>query len=124
MNTFTKQRGMTAIGWVLVLMLVAIFTLFILKLFPVYLDGYKVSSILATLEEDHATGAMTPSEVTTTIVKRLNINIIKDVTKDDIYIERTGNTMTIEIEYEARRNLIGNLDVIVVFKKGIEVATR
>ena len=124
MNSYKKQRGMTGIGWMLVIALVGIFTLFFLKLFPIYLDGYKVSSVLATLEEDHATGAMTPAEIVNTIIKRLNVNIVKGVSKDDIYIERTGNRMTIDIEYEVRENLVGNLDIVVVFKKGIEVATR
>ena len=124
MNSYKKQQGLTVIGWILVLALIAIFTLFFLKLFPIYLNSYKVSSILATLEEDHATGAMTPGEVVTTIVKRLNVNIVHDVSKDDIYIERAGNRMTIDIEYEVRKNLVGNIDVVVAFQKGIEVAAR
>jgi len=46
------------------------------------------------------------------------------VTSDDIYVERNGDSMTIGLDYEVRRNLLGNLDVVVSFEKSIEVPVR
>jgi len=56
-----------------------------------------------------------------TLRKRLDINMIEGVTNDDIFVERTGDAMEIGFDYELRRNLIGNLDVVMSFDKSIEV---
>ena len=34
-----RQKGMTAIGWILVLMLIAFFALLIMKIGPIYLEN-------------------------------------------------------------------------------------
>ena len=122
MNTMInqkKQKGMTAVGWVFVLGLIAMVTLFALRLIPVYLDSLDVNSVLSSIEEDHNRKEMTPNEVTEKILKRLDINMVDGVTKDDIYIERTGKSLLVEIDYEVRKSLMGNVDIIVYFNKSV-----
>jgi hypothetical protein len=124
MQSLHRQRGMTPIGWILVFLLIAFFTLITLKLVPIYLDGYKVSSILSSLESEPETGARSPAEIIRTIEKRLDINMVDAVTADDIYVEKVGDKMTIEIDYEVRKNMLGNIDVVVSFHKTAEVPAR
>ena len=50
MSTRYNQRGMTAIGWLLVLGLIGCFTLVTLRLVPLYLEYYKVVAVLEGLE--------------------------------------------------------------------------
>ncbi len=124
MKSLHRQQGMTTIGWILVFLLIAFFTFITLKIVPIYLDSFTAVSILKDLESDPDTGAMSPGEVVRTLRKRLDINMVEGVTNDDIYVERNGDTMTIGFDYEVRRNLIGNLDVVVSFDKSIEVPVR
>ena len=121
MRSLHRQQGMTTIGWILVFLLIAFFTLITLKIVPIYLDSFKAVSILKDLEAEPETGAMSPGEVLRTLRKRLVINMVEGVTNDDIYVERTGDSMVIGFDYEVRRNLLGNLDVVVSFDKSIEV---
>ena len=51
MKGLHKQRGMTAIGWMLVLGLIAFFTLVTLRLLPMYMEYTKVVSVLGVLAE-------------------------------------------------------------------------
>ncbi|MGD8526306.1 MAG: DUF4845 domain-containing protein [Thioalkalispiraceae bacterium] len=124
MKQVGKQKGMTAIGWVFVFALIAIVTLVTLKLLPIYLDGFSVKSSLASLENEHNIGKMSPLKIKSMLLKRLDINMVTDVTKDDIYIDRSNGAMTIEVDYEVREKLIGNLDVVVMFNTSIEVPSK
>ena len=114
-----QQQGMTAIGWVGILALIALVTLFALRLIPVYLASFNVSSILSSVEEEYSHKDVTPLEITKTLMKRLDINMVTDVTKDDIFIERTGKALQVEIDYEVRKSLMGNVDIVVYFNKSI-----
>ena len=114
-----KQKGMTGIGWMFVFMLIGATTLLVLKLFPLYSGGMTVTSALHSLESEHNIGKKTPGQIKTMLLKRLDINMVTDVTKDDIYIERAGGAITVEVDYEVRKNLAGNLDVVVVFNEKI-----
>ncbi len=118
-----KQAGVTAIGWMIIIALVIMFVLLVLKLLPIYMDGFKVGSILSDIENEPSMSTMTPVMVRKTIVKRLDINMVSGVTKEHIYIDKGKNSMNVEIDYEVRENLVGNIDVVVHFQKFVTIPT-
>jgi uncharacterized protein YlxP (DUF503 family) len=121
MKSIKNQRGMTPIGWILVFALIAFFTLLALKLVPVYIDGFKVTSILESLKENREVGSMTTRQIMNTLNKRFDIDMVTDIEADDIYIEKTGGVLTITVDYEVRKNFIGNIDFLITFNKSVEV---
>ena len=121
MQSTKKQRGMTAIGWLLVLVLVLVFAIIFIKLVPVYLDGYKVYSSLASLEEDRSAHGKPPQELRKLFLKRLDINMVTDVRPEDITFSRDRNGTRVEVDYEARRQLFGNMYVVVAFNKAVVI---
>ena len=124
MKSIHRQRGMTPIGWILVFLLIAFFTLIALKLVPIYLDSFTVGSVISDLKKEPGIAAKTPREVVAIIEKRLDINMVEGITADDIFVEKIGDTMTISTEYEIRDKMVGNVDVIVSFNKSVEVSAR
>lgn len=124
MYSIQKQKGMTAIGWILIFLLIAMTALFILKLVPIYIDGYSVKQTVEALKNEHNIGSKTPLEIKRMIMKRLDINMVTAVTSDDIYIDRGKGNMTIEVEYEVREKLVGNLDIVVVFNPSVQVLSN
>lgn len=121
MITKQKQTGMTAIGWMIIIALILMFVLLALKLFPIYMNGFKVSSVLDDIENEPAVSSMTPVMISKTILKRLDINMVDGVSGEDIYIQKLKNNMTVEINYEVRENLVGNIDIVVHFQKSVSV---
>ncbi len=119
-----KQAGMTAIGWIGVIALILMFVLMILKLLPIYMDGYKVGSVLSDLKDEPGVANMTPVMISNMIMKRLDINMVDNVTREDIYIDKLKNSMNVEIDYEVREGLLGNIDVVVHFQKAISIPTQ
>lgn len=115
------QKGMTAIGWLLVLAIAAIFALVVIKLIPVYLDGYKIASSMDSLATDSSAHGKSPGELKKMLLKRLDINMIYDIKAEDISITRDQGGYSVEIDYEPRIPMIGNLYVVVVFDKTVVV---
>jgi hypothetical protein len=124
MKSIHRQRGMTPIGWIFVFLLIAFFTLVALKLVPIYLDSFTIASVISDLKKEPGIAAKTPREVVAIIEKRLDINMVEGITTDDIFAEKVGDTMTISAEYEVRKNMMGNVDVVVSFNKSVEVSAR
>lgn len=113
---YAKQQGITAIGFVLIIGMIAFFTAIGVKLVPLYIEYFEVKSILKTVQGEPETATRSAAEIEDTIMKRLSINNVQHVTKDDITISREGKKITIDISYEARVPLAGDIDLVGDFK--------
>ena len=120
----SQQRGMTGIGWLFVMAMLLVFMLIAVKLVPAYIDQFNVSSVLSSLKNEPGIGTMTGGEVANIIMKRLDINMVTAVKRDDIYISQQAGSRVIEIEYQVQRKLLANVDVLISFNNRIEVPSR
>lgn len=121
MNNIRYQKGMSGVGWLLILALIAFFTLLGLKVIPAYMNSMTVGSVLSGMEEEPGLGRKSPAEIMETLNKRLSINMIKDIGRDEIYLESGKDMYYIDIEYEVRRDFIGNIDLVLSFDKSAEI---
>ena len=116
---------MTAIGFVMLLGMIAFFTAIALKLTPLYLEHFEVSSVLKSLAQEPGIGNKSAAEIEDTIMKRLGVNDVTHVTKDDINISKEDGKVTIAISYEARVPMLANIDIVANFKDDkVEVPAR
>ncbi len=116
-----QQQGLTMISIVLILGLIAFFTLLILKIAPIYMDHAKVVNALAAVEETTDIQTKSKREVLSSLKKRFNFNYVYHIEDDDISIIKEGNYLKVDIDYEVVKNLVGNLSVLVEFHEGFEV---
>jgi len=121
-----KQRGMTAIGWVIVLLLIAFFTTLVLRIGPVYLENYQVKSILKGFDEVADLSSKSKSQIKVMINNKLNINSINTVTAydkgkgksaGDFTITKQDKKLSIDIKYEVRKKIFYNIDVVISFEE-------
>ncbi|MBI3775751.1 MAG: DUF4845 domain-containing protein [Gammaproteobacteria bacterium] len=119
--TPVRQRGMTTIGVVLLLAMIAFFVLIGLKLYPIYYDSFKVGAALDSLKADPTLAGKSSVEVVDRLMKRLSIDNVDHVEKSDVTVEKSGKGIRVSVEYEARKNIVGNVDVMVSFSKAVEV---
>ena len=124
MNGWHHQRGMTAIGWLLVLGLIAFFTLITLRLVPLYLEYAKVASTLESLQNEPGITAMSKGEITNIISKRFDVNDVRNVDPRKVQVTKDRGQLKVGFAYERREHLISNIDVVAVFDKHIEVPIR
>lgn len=115
------QRGITFIGFVLLMVFIGFFALLALKLIPVYLDHYKVVSVLKSLENDKDLPSRSRDEILRTFEKRWDIDMIDSVTKDDVTITKDMRRIKVQIAYDVTKPILGNVDALVHFDDSIEV---
>jgi Tfp pilus assembly major pilin PilA len=124
MKKWHHQKGMTAIGWMLVLGLIAFFTLITLRMVPLYLEFGKVASTLTSLKEQPGITQMTKSEIVKIVNKRFQVNDVKNVDPKQIKVSKDRGVLKISINYERREHLVGNVDIVATFDKQVEVVAN
>lgn len=120
MRTPKQQQGMTAIGWLIVLMLIGFIALIVLKITPVYTEYFTVVSSMESLKQENLTG-MDQSEIKKLLQRRFEVNDVRRVSKDDIEISKTRGSTTVRVSYEAKEKFVANVSLLLEFDKSIEV---
>ncbi|HEY9254869.1 MAG TPA: DUF4845 domain-containing protein [Stenotrophomonas sp.] len=107
-----NQSGMTLLSFVVVLAVVGFFLYIGMKLFPMYQEYYSVREAMKGVANEPGSGDMDPGRAKDLFFRRLYINYSENVQKDDVTFERVGNGWRMNVSYEVRRPLVGNLDVV------------
>ncbi|WP_455209026.1 DUF4845 domain-containing protein [Kaarinaea lacus] len=121
MKNYNKQRGVTMITIAAGLALLAFFVLIAITLIPVYIENFSVSSHVSRIGKDSRAKEMSKEEVKKTLIKRLGIDDVKNVSREDISVTDIPGGYQIEVDYEVRKNFLGNVDVVVYFTETAEV---
>lgn len=119
-----KQRGMTLMSFVVVLAVVG-FGLYVgMKLFPMYQEYYSVKAALKGLANEPGSGAMDPARAKDLFFRRLYINYSENVKPEHVKFSRIDGGWRMDVNYEVRRELIGNLDVVGKFSTAQDLTRR
>jgi hypothetical protein len=116
-----RQNGLTMISWLGILVIVGTAILVGLKLFPIFLEHHTVKSMLNALPKEPLIGEKTAAEIRKIVDHRLDMNSVYDLGRDEIKVKRSGKTTTVEIKYETRENIAGNVDVVVSFEHSVQL---
>ena len=112
-----NQAGLTAIGLILILIPVGLAVYIFMRAAPVYIEALSVGDVLNSLKKEIDLKEKSREEIYTMIKKRLDVNNISSVDKDDIKIQKTVNDVTVTIDYEARVPLFWNIALAFSFNK-------
>ena len=112
------------LGWLLMLALL-VFVLFILaRLVPVYAEYFSMSAVMSSLQKMPKLGSMSDGGIRDIIIKKASVNLINSIREEDISVSVAQNKRIIELDYEIRKNLLGNHDIVVSFRDSVEVPIR
>lgn len=121
MQMRNRQKGMTGIGWLIVLALIGFFTLLTLKMLPSYLEFYKVVSTLDSLTKETGMSEPSPQAIRRLIERRFDISYVNSISYRDVSIKPVGSNFQVTAKYEARKHLFANVDVIMNFSHMVKV---
>lgn len=116
-----KQRGITALGLLLILMIFGFFVLLVIRLVPVYLEHMSVASSIKSLEQEVGIADKSPQEVRTLLTRRLEINSVDNFKYDLIKIKNEKGKLLVSLDYEVRVPILANVDAIVSFSEHTEL---
>jgi hypothetical protein len=117
MHRVKNQAGLTAIGLILILIPVGLAVYIVMKVAPAYIEALSVGDVVNSLKKELDLKEKSREEIYTMIKKRLDVNNISSVDKDDIKIQKTVNDVTVTIDYEARVPLFWNTALAFSFHK-------
>jgi len=107
-----NQGGMTLLSFIVVLAVVGFFLYIGMQLFPMYQEYYSVRQAMKGVANEPGSGDMDPGRAKDLFFRRLDINYSDSVKKENVTFERIGNGWRMNVNYEVRRSLVGNLDVV------------
>ncbi|MFT3667986.1 MAG: DUF4845 domain-containing protein [Pseudoxanthomonas sp.] len=119
-----NQGGMTLLGFLLVLVVVGFAAFIAMRLFPMYQEFYAVKSSLKRVASEPGVSDMDPAKIQDLFFRNLYINYSENVKPGNIQIERLDGGWKMNVNYEVRRPLVGNLDVVGKFEASEPLTRR
>ncbi len=112
------QRGVTFIGWLFLLLPVAIVVYAGIRAAPVYLNYVKVARVLQqTASESKADESVSAQSLRAAINRRFDIEEINYPDGKDVQITRDGQHWVLEVKYEDTAPLFANVALLLSFDK-------
>ena len=123
MRRFKQQQGMTAIGWLLLLVWIITISLPTIKIVPMYINSLKISYALKMIESElFAQGkTITPEEIKKFLLAHFDYRMLKEVTADEIMVSQGGHTYNVRIVHQLKEQMVGNWYIILIVDKSVDV---
>lgn len=115
-----SQTGLTTVGWIVVIAIFGSIVLTGLKIMPLYMDFYGVKSVMESVASDPEVDPRSKKALWAAIGKRLLINSIRDMKREDFSIEFVEGKTIITVDYEVRKPYIAQLFIGANFVHTIE----
>ena len=116
-----RQRGMTFLGMLIVLALCGVVGLAGVRLFPVYLNYFKVVSTLKRVASEARAGGADEGSLRNSIDRHWNIEDITALNEKDVEIKKENGAITLHAEYEDKVPYIANIFLAVDFETSVAV---
>jgi hypothetical protein len=117
------QRGITLLGFIIVLSVVGFFAFIGMKIGPAYLEYMNVVTAMKGVAAEPGVGQWSPQQVKLALSKRLYINYVDEthVNMKHFEIKRVNGVQTLRVFYEVRADIIYNLDYVATFDKSVSL---
>jgi Domain of unknown function (DUF4845) len=115
----SRQRGVTAIGWLILLIPFAVIIYAGIRLLPVYLNYMAVARSLDELKTEYQTGGATPDAIRESLQKRFDVENVDYPAVKDINITRDNQGWHVEAAYYDQAPLFLHITLQVQFDKNV-----
>ena len=120
-----RQRGMTFLGILVIVIVIGAWVYAGIRLVPKYLEYVRVASTLEKVKEEFESNpGSTEFMLRKAIERHFDIEMVTAVDSNDIDIKKEGDVFTMRANYEETVPLVSNISFLVTFDKTVEVAAR
>ncbi|MGH8418881.1 MAG: DUF4845 domain-containing protein [Pseudomonas sp.] len=122
MRAAGSQKGLSFIGWLVALAVVAFAVSTAAKVVPHYLDYMSLKKIIEAAGTDRNADISDSGEFHAYVAKGMQINNIRDVDLNKaLSVTTENNRFLAHLKYEQREPLIQNIDLVVKFDREFSV---
>jgi hypothetical protein len=120
-----RQRGMTFLGIVVLVIVVGAWVYSAIRLTPKYLEYVKVAATLEKVRDEYDSNPGTTDFMLRKAIERhFDIEMVDVITSNDIEIRKEGGTFFVRAAYDTTVPLVSNVSFLVSFDKTVEVNAR
>jgi len=117
-----RQQGVTMIGWIFLLVPVALVGYAALRVGPEYFNYYKVlTAMKETASQLKSDETLTPQTIHFALDKRFDTGYIDSPTAQEINVAKGENGWEMTADYEKTVPVFGNLYLLMSFKKTVVI---
>jgi hypothetical protein len=120
-----KQRGVTMIGWVILLIPIAIVLYAGIRVGPEYFNYYKVVTAMKetakALESDET---LSPQTIRSAIEKRFDTGYVDNPKASELEITKADGGWNVTAAYETQVPLFGNLYLLCDFNQSVKIESN
>ena len=116
----SRQRGITFLGLLILAVLVGAIGLAAIKLVPMYVMDLKLSKALEGISDGLNGKEVTPQNIQYALYKTFSVEDI-NLPKDSIKVAPSKNGFSVRIQYENRAPYMGDIWLMIVFDKQVEI---
>jgi hypothetical protein len=115
------QRGVTALGWLILLIPIAICVYAGIRVAPVYMNYMNVVHSLTMVSGEIDNGTATAAGIRASIGKHFDVEYISYPDIKDLKITRENGTWKVEANYDDQAPLFANVSLLVTFDKTVKL---
>ncbi|MGN6740458.1 DUF4845 domain-containing protein [Dyella sp.] len=118
-----KQSGITLIGFLMILIIVAFFGFMAMKLVPSYVEFMGVKKAMSQIATDGANGRSLDT-IRRDLMFKMGFQYVDDATiqPSDITIERNNGASTLVVSYDKQVPFIANIDFLLHFDNSVALS--
>lgn len=118
MRTYRRQKGLTLIGFLFVLVMLGILFYAGMQIVPVYMEHYSIVQSMKKVVSEPGALNKSPGEIRSSLDKLLYTSYVNNVKPKDFKIIR-GSKKELQVKYEVRKDFIYNLGFIMEFDEKV-----
>jgi len=113
------QRGVTTLGWIILMVPVAVVFYAGVRIAPIYLNFMNVNHALNQVQAEVPGDSATADSIKTSIAKRFDVEGIEFPDVKDIKVSHSTGKWVIEANYDDQAPLFANVFILVSFDKSV-----
>ena len=114
-----RQHGMTVIGMLLLLIVIAFVALIAMKVVPMYIQYFSIKSTIESVRKEPQLAQMTPQDIQNAIQKRFDIGYVENITARDLKIRNDRNGRVLDLVYQDERTLFYGLSIVLKVNEAV-----
>ena len=114
-----RQRGMTVIGMLLLIIVIAFVALIAMKVVPMYVQYFSIKSTIESIRKEPQVAQMSAQDIQNAIQKRFDIGYVDNIMARDLKIRNDRNGRVLDLVYQDERTLFYGLSVVLKVNEAI-----
>lgn len=107
-----RQRGITVIGMLLMIIAIAFVALIAMKVVPMYIQLFTVKSTIESIRKEPQLAQMSTTDIHNAIQKRFDIGYVDNISAKDLKIRNDRGGRVLDLVYQDERDLFYGLSVV------------